>query len=195
MITRREGPAKVTGAARYACDLRLPGLLFGRILRSPHPHARVARVDTSRAAALPGVRAVLSSANSPAIEWHESSRLFDTTVRYIGDEVAAVAADSPELAQDALRLIDVRYEPLAFDVAGKRAKPKLEERGSVARGLQEAHEVLEAEYRTQTALHNALEAHGCTALWQGDRLVVHESTSPSTWAAASVPSRSRGSTP
>ena len=176
MITRREGPAKVTGAARYACDLRLPGLLFGRILRSPHPHARVARVDTSRAAALPGVRAVLSSANSPAIEWHESSRLFDSTVRYIGDEVAAVAADSPEVAQDALRLIEVRYEPLAFDLAGKRAKPKLEERGSLSRGLQQAHEVLEAEYRTQTALHNALEAHGCTALWQGDRLVVHEST-------------------
>ena len=176
MITRREGPAKVTGAARYACDARLAGLLFGRILRSPYPHARVARVDTSRAAALPGVRAVLSSSNSPAIEWHESSRLFDTTVRYIGDEVAAVAAESPELAEDALRLIDVRYEPLPFDLAGRRQKPKAEERGSIARGLQEAQELLEAEYRTQTALHNALEAHGCTALWQDDRLVVHEST-------------------
>ncbi|TMG81827.1 MAG: xanthine dehydrogenase family protein molybdopterin-binding subunit, partial [Betaproteobacteria bacterium] len=176
MMTRREGPAKVTGAARYSADMRLPGTLYARILRSPHPHARIARIDASRAAALPGVRAVLSSANSPAIGWHESSRLFDTTLRYIGDEVAAIAADTPELAEDGARLIEVRYEPLAFDLDGKRQKPKLEQRGDIARGLREADVVLEAEYRTQTALHNALEPHGCTAVWQGDRLTVYEST-------------------
>ena len=176
MMTRREGPAKVTGAARYSADMRLPGTLYARILRSPHPHARIAGIDASRAAALPGVRAVLSSANSPAIGWHESSRLFDSTLRYIGDEVAAIAADTPELAEDAARLIEVRYEPLAFDLDGERRKPKLEQRGDIARGLREADVVLEAEYRTQTALHNALEPHGCTALWQGDRLTVYEST-------------------
>ena len=143
MMTRREGPAKVTGAARYSADMRLPGTLYARILRSPHPHARIARIDASRAAALPGVRAVLSSADRP-IPWHESGRLFDTTVRYIGDEVAAIAADTPELAEDAARLIDVRYEPLAFDLDGERRKPKLEQRGDIARGLREADVVLEA---------------------------------------------------
>ena len=176
MITRLEGADKVTGRARYAADVRLPGLLHARIVRSPYPHARIRRIDASRAERLPGVHAVLSSANSPSIGWHEESRLFDRTVRYIGDEVAAVAAESDELAEDAARLIDVQYEPLAFDLAGAALEPKAEARGDVARGLREADVVLEATYRTQTALHNALEPHGCTALWHGDQLTVYEST-------------------
>src|SRR5438067_2451013 len=102
--------------------------------------------------------------------------LFERTVRYVGDEVAAVAAESEELAEDAARLIEVQYEPLAFDLAGAAGEPKTEQRGDLARGLREADVVLEAVYRTQTALHNALEPHGCTALWQGERLVLYEST-------------------
>jgi len=176
MIFRLEGRAKVTGQARYAGDTRLPGQLYAVILRSPHAHARIARIDTSRAARHPGVRAVVSSAESPRIGWYEESALFDRTVRYVGDEVAAVAADTPELAEDAARLIDVHYEPLAFDVRGSPEKPKTEERGDIARGLREADVVLTEEYRTQSALHNALETHGCTALWEGERLTVYEST-------------------
>jgi xanthine dehydrogenase YagR molybdenum-binding subunit len=129
---RIEGEEKVTGRARYAYDIRLPGLLYARVLRSPLPHARIRRIDMSRAAALPGVRAVLTSARAPDITWYQDSLLFDSTVRYIGDEVAAVAAD----AEDALRLIDVEYEPLPFVVdleAALRADaPKLRESGNVA---------------------------------------------------------------
>lgn len=99
---------KVSGRARYAYDIRLPGLLYARVLRSPLPHARIRRIDTSRAAALPGVRAVLTSASAPDITWYQDSLLFDSTVRYIGDEVAAVTADAEEIAEDALRLIDIR---------------------------------------------------------------------------------------
>jgi CO/xanthine dehydrogenase Mo-binding subunit len=112
---RVEGAEKVTGRARYTYDVRLPGQLYARVLRSPHPHARIARIDTSRAEALPGVHAVLSVANAPDMAWYQESRLFDRTVRFVGDEVAAVAADSEEIAEDALRLIEVVYEPLAHN--------------------------------------------------------------------------------
>src|SRR4029450_7758919 len=94
----------------------LPGLMCARVLRSPLPHARVRRINTSRAEALPGVRAVLSGANAPEISWYKDSYVFDHTVRFIGDEVAAVAADTEEIAEDALRLIEVEYEPLPFVV-------------------------------------------------------------------------------
>jgi CO/xanthine dehydrogenase Mo-binding subunit len=177
MTTRLEGAEKVTGRARYSSDLRLPGQLYAKVLRSPHPHARVVKIDSSRAEALAGVRAIVSSANGPHITWFEDSRLFDSTVRYIGDEVAAVAADSEEIAQDALRLIEVTYLPLAFDVSeGKPADTKVQERGNVLTGLREADVVVEASYTTATALHNALEAHGCTAAWSGDELTLYEST-------------------
>jgi xanthine dehydrogenase YagR molybdenum-binding subunit len=168
---------KVTGRARYACDLRLPGQLYAAVLRSPWPHARIARVDASQTLRVPGVRAVLSTFDTPDISWYEDSRLFDSTVRYIGDEVAAVAADSEDIARDALRVIAVDYLPLAFDVvSGKAAKPTVEERGNAATGLRQADVVLEETYTTQTALHNALEPHGCTVLWDGDALTVYEST-------------------
>jgi xanthine dehydrogenase YagR molybdenum-binding subunit len=177
MSTRREGPQKVTGSAVYSSDVRLPGQLYARILRSPHPHARIVQIDTSRAEALPGVRAVVSSASGADITWYEDSRLFDSTVRYVGDEVAAVAAESDELAEDALRLIDVEYLPLAFDVIdGKAANHKVQERGNVLTGLREADVVVEETYTTGTALHNALEPHGCTAIWEGEALTLYEST-------------------
>src|SRR5438105_4112035 len=75
---RVEGAEKVTGRARYTYDVRLSGQLYARVLRSPHPHARLTRIDTTRAAALPGVHAVLSSANAPDISWYADSKLFDT---------------------------------------------------------------------------------------------------------------------
>ena len=191
-VPRLEGPEKVSGRALYTADLRLPKMLFARVLRSPHPHARILRIDTSRAEALPGVHAVLSSANAPDIDWYEESRLFDRTVRFVGDEVAAVAAESEELAEDALRLIEVEYEPLPFaatlEVASApgapaiypdgnvSGEPKKLERGDITAGFAKADVVIEAEYTTQTALHNALEAHGATAQWEGDQLNLWSST-------------------
>lgn len=189
---RLEGFEKVTGRAQYTYDVRLPGQLYALVLRSPHPHARIATIDTAAAEAVPGVHAVFSSANAPDIPWYETSRLFDTTVRMIGDEVAAVAAESEEIAQDALRLIRVEYEPLPFvtdlDAAlapdapqvwpdGNIAEePKLYDRGDAEAALAAAEVMVEGTYRTASALHNCLEPHGCTAAWTGDRLTLWNST-------------------
>jgi len=191
-LERVEGEEKVTGRARYAADIRLPGLLYARVLRSPLPHARLRRIDTTRAQALPGVRAVLSAANAPEIPWYQDSVLFDHTLRFVGDEVAAVAADTEEIAEDALRLIDVEYEALPFvvdlDAALRPEAPKLRESGNIAgeptiyqrgdpdAGFQAADVIIDEVYTTQTALHNCLEPHGCTAAWVGDRLTLWEST-------------------
>jgi CO/xanthine dehydrogenase Mo-binding subunit len=189
---RVEGEEKVTGRARYAYDVRLPGMLYARVLRSPHPHARVASIDTSRAESLRGVRAVLSSANAPEIGWYQDSVLFDRTVRFIGDEVAVVAAGSEDIADDALRLIEVEYEPLPFapdleaalapdaprlrEDGNLAAEPKVYERGDVAEGLRRADVVIDETYTTQSALHNCMEPHGCVAAWEGDRLTLWDST-------------------
>src|SRR5579863_2750954 len=99
---RVDGPLKTTGVARYTYDIDLPGMLHGAILRSPYPHARVRSVDLTRAKRMPGVRAVL--------------KRDDVIVRFAGQEVAAVAATSPEAASDALALITVDYESLPFVV-------------------------------------------------------------------------------
>jgi xanthine dehydrogenase YagR molybdenum-binding subunit len=189
---RVDASEKVTGKARYTADVQLPNQLAARVLRSPHPHARVVRIDTSRAEALEGVRAVLSSANAPAIDWYNDSRLFDRTVRFVGDEVAAVAADSVEIADDALALITVEYDLLPFvtelDAALRPDAPPLrpggnqvEEptvyaRGDVEAGLRAADAVVDRVYTTQTALHNCFEPHGCVAAWQDGRLTLYEST-------------------
>ena len=76
-IPRVEGDLKVTGRAQYAYDVRLPGQLYARVLRSPHPHARITRIDASKAEALPGVRAILSRANAPNISWFQDTHLFE----------------------------------------------------------------------------------------------------------------------
>ncbi|MBV9358722.1 MAG: xanthine dehydrogenase family protein molybdopterin-binding subunit [Chloroflexi bacterium] len=190
---RVEGMEKVTGRARYAYDQRLPRQLYAAVLRSPHPHARVIHIDTSRAESLPGVAAVLSSANCPPVQWYqEGSQLFDSTLRFIGDEVAAVAADTEQIALDALRLIQVEYEQLPFVAAlddalqpdappvhpsGNRVRePEVYERGDLSGGFAAADVIIEQTYRTQTALHNCLEPHGCTASWEADQLTLWEST-------------------
>jgi CO/xanthine dehydrogenase Mo-binding subunit len=189
---RVEGVEKVTGQARYAYDMQLPGLLYARVLRSPLPHARVRRIDTSRAEALQGVRAVLSAVNAPEIPWYQDSYLFEHTVRFIGDEVAAVAADTEDIAADALRLIEVEYEPLPFvvdlaaalrpdapklrDTGNRVSEPKIYQRGDAEAGFRAADVIIDAVYTTQTALHNCLEPHGCTATWDGDRLTLWDST-------------------
>jgi len=116
-----EGPDKVTGRASYAADVNLPGLLWGKILRSPYPHARIRRIDASRARQVPGVKAVITGrdvaghfmgkliCDMPVLCWER--------VRFVGDRVAAVAADTPDAAEEAVGLIHVEYEdlPAVFD--------------------------------------------------------------------------------
>ncbi|MCA1990010.1 MAG: molybdopterin-dependent oxidoreductase [Desulfarculus sp.] len=115
---RLDAPAKATGQAVFADDLSFPGMLHGAILQSPHPHARVLSVDASAARRLPGVRAVITAAEVGAVKYGVSPARYDETlfatdkVRYVGDEIAAVAAVDLATALEALALIKVDYDPL-----------------------------------------------------------------------------------
>jgi CO/xanthine dehydrogenase Mo-binding subunit len=115
-VRRVDGIAKVTGRARYAGDVALPGMIFGRCLRSPHPSARIVSIDVTKAKALPGVRAVLTGADVPDTRYGRMCKdipvLAQGVVRFVGEKVAAVAADSAEIAEAALELIEVEYETL-----------------------------------------------------------------------------------
>lgn len=120
-IPRKDGPEKVTGRAKYTGDIHLSGMLVGRILRSPHPHARILNIDTSRAEQLNGVKAVITARDTAGIKhgFVETPRyppdqytLATDRVRFVGEEIAAVAATDPYIAEEALSLIRVDYEPL-----------------------------------------------------------------------------------
>ncbi|MBV9850689.1 MAG: xanthine dehydrogenase family protein molybdopterin-binding subunit [Armatimonadetes bacterium] len=179
-LPRVDGPDKVTGAAKYTHDIRLPGMLYGRILPSPHPKARVASLDARAAEAIPGVAAVLTFPNK--------------TLMYQGDPVAAVAARTPELAEDAIRAIKVQYEPLPFvvdaDEAMKPGAPQAHNNGpnvrpDESRGDADAVNALfaqcaavaEGEYRTQFQHHACLETHGVVVDYRGgDTATVYSST-------------------
>src|SRR5437868_8319813 len=116
-IGKYEGPDKVTGAADYTADVFIPGTLFGKTLKSPYAHAKIVRIDTSAARALPGVYAVITGADvlSGGL-WGRDVKgvpvIAFEKVRFIGERVAAVAADDADIAQQALDLIEVEYEPL-----------------------------------------------------------------------------------
>ncbi len=129
---RIDGAERVTGRAKYTNDVQLPGMLYAKVLRSPHPHARITRIDVSKAKALPGVKAVLTNETSKVV-WGSGSiaggqqyndevkkitthrrYAFNNPVRFVGEPVAAVAATNRHLAEEALRLITVEYEVLPF---------------------------------------------------------------------------------
>jgi xanthine dehydrogenase molybdenum-binding subunit len=115
---RKDAIEKVTGTARYIPDIKLPNMLHAKFLRSPHAHARIKHIDTTRAENLTGVVAILTHRDVPKHHPHRRmGYLLDETVHFPGEEVAAVAAISPEIAEEALRLIDVDYEilPAVFD--------------------------------------------------------------------------------
>jgi carbon-monoxide dehydrogenase large subunit len=124
-IARLDAPEKVTGRAVYGVDLKLPGMLHAKILRSPVPHARIARIDTSRARRVTGVRAVVTGRDAPYT--HNASIIRDwpffalDKVRHVGEAVAAVAAVDEETAEEALGLIDVDYEEIPAVFEGEAA--------------------------------------------------------------------------
>ena len=116
-----DGPAKVTGAAQYTFDITLPNMLYGKVLRSPHPHAKILNIETSKAERLIGVKAVVTGKDTLGVKqgiWRRYKELCDEEilarekVRYIGEPVAAVAAVDEDVAEEALSLIEVEYEPL-----------------------------------------------------------------------------------
>ena len=120
-LPRVDGIVKATGEAKYTDDMALPGMLYGKILRSPYPHARILHIDTTRAERLPGVKAIFTGRDTDGIRiaFVDNPRypadgyiLAIDKVRYIGEEVAAVAATEEDIAEEALDLIQVEYEPL-----------------------------------------------------------------------------------
>jgi len=174
---------RVSGAALYPSDIVLPDMLYGAILRCPHPHALVKRVDAEEALRMPGVRAVVTGSSPEAkLAWpysqEVSTLLFDPHCRFEGEAVGAVAAETPYQAWDAVRAIRVEYEILPFVVderrsmeasaprvheSGNRVKRESYERGNVERGFAEADVVLEQAYRSECELHTPMELHGCVA--------------------------------
>ena len=191
---RVDGIERVTGKAQYTHDIQLPGMLYGKIFRCPHPHAKIKKMSTEKAESLPGVFAVLSHRNVPKIPWKSGQTyLFDKTLRYAGEEVACVVAVTEEICADALRIIEIEYETLPFVLdpvdALEPNAPRVHEfgnlfegesevyaRGDVDQGFSEADVIVEAEYRTQTELHNCMETHGSVALWEGETLTIWDST-------------------
>ncbi len=168
--------SKVLGRALYAGDIKIAGMLHGKVLRSLHPHARIVRIDTTAARALPGVKAVLTGADAPNTPWgvHHKERyiLAKEVVRFAGEEIAAVAAVSEEIARDALDLIHVEYEvlPAQLDpqeaLAGRGPQVHADRRvahdmafhrGDVDAAFARAHLVLEADYSTHAQYPGYLE--------------------------------------
>ena len=117
-IVRTDSLAKVTGKALYTADLKLPRMLHAKVLRSPYPHAKILNIDTSRARKLPGVKAVVTGADTYGVKWgvfkytQDHAMFAIDKVRYVGEDVAGVAAVDEETALEALDLIKVEYEPL-----------------------------------------------------------------------------------
>jgi len=199
-IPRVDARTKVTGNAIYADDIKLPGMLHGKILRSPVAHARIKNIDTSRALALPGVVAVITGADTPKIKYGNWRLIPDSQdeyplavdkVRFIGDEVAAVAAKDPDIAEEALDLIHVEYEelPAVFNVDDSLAEghPVIHDTsptnvsltrkidyGDLDKGFAEADLILENEFSLPAVLHAYMEpcsavattdGHGRVTLW------------------------------
>ncbi len=192
-VPRRDLQEKLTGEAKYTSDIRLPGMLHGKILRSPHPHARILAVDASAAARLSGVHAVLTPFDVPEGRVAPDLPILDTKVRYVGDEVAAVAAGDEDTAEQALRLIEVTYEPLPFVTdpveAMRSGAPEVHEggnlvggepisleRGSVEDGFAQADLIFEDEFATQAHSGASLEPRAAIASWEDGRLTVWKSS-------------------
>jgi xanthine dehydrogenase YagR molybdenum-binding subunit len=182
-VKRLDGPDKVSGRAKYSFDINRPGMIFGRIVRSPHPHARVTAVDLSEARRAPGVRS--------AIVWKEPGTGATSEVRYQGEAVAAVAADTEEQAIDAARLVKITYDvlqhvaseaqsmasdaPVAFQ-GGNTKQGAAQEAGNLEEGFKQAAHVVEQTYSTHIITHVCMESHGCVCEWDGDKLTAWIST-------------------
>jgi putative selenate reductase molybdopterin-binding subunit len=191
----------------------MPGMLHAALLTSPHAHARIVAIDAAKAKALPGVHAVLTHKDVPRVLYASGGQSYpnpppwdqvslDSKVRHVGDRVAVVAAETPEIAQEALELIEVDYEvlPAVFDLekAMEEGAPVIHDEpdavdvedaehnlavtihaavGDVERGLEESDHVFERTYRVHQVQQSSIEPHVCISYWdEDDRLVLRTST-------------------
>lgn len=181
-VTRVDAPAKVTGRAKYTFDIARPRMLYGRIVRSPYPHARVVSVDLAAASRMPGVKA--------ALLWRDPKDQ-NNQVMFQGDEVAGVAADTEEHAMDAARAVAVQYEVLPHVTSVERAlqgtapevftggnvrAAQTQAAGDLDAGFQAAAHTIEETYETHVVTHTCMETHGTVCEWDGDKLNVWIST-------------------
>lgn len=188
-IPMLDAAAKVKGAAQFTDDLILPGMLYGKILRSPLAHARILHIDTSKAEKLSGVKGVITGQDIPDRKYgivpkaKDEYALAKEKVRFVGDDVAAVCAIDPEIAEGALELIDVEYEelPAVFDPmeAIKEGAPLVhddvprnvsasikKEFGDVAKGFKESDYIFEDAFYSQAVNHAPLEPHAALAQYE-----------------------------
>src|SRR5437016_9998676 len=166
-IDRIDGPSKVTGVAKYSYDINRPGMLWAKVVTSPHAHAEVTSIDTSAAEALPGVKGV----------WRDAEK----EVRYAGEIVAAVAAVTEEIAEEAARLVNVQYKPLEHQVVDtdpelSKDKPSKKDQGNVDEAFAKADKVVEGEYGIPVITQCCLESHGQVTEVRDGELYVWPST-------------------
>ena len=194
--------AKVSGAVSYVADMEFPGQLYAKALRSPYAHAKLIRIDASKAAVLPGVRATVTRDDLAGLNPYFGTGVEDQPVvvidkaRYAGDILAAVAADSREIAEEAVSLIEAEYEelPAVTDIleSAKANAPIIHERhvdklaggnihgvyhvrsGDIEQGFRESDHIIENTYTLPPVQHGHIEPHVVTALWEpSGKLVVH----------------------
>jgi len=201
-----DGIAKVTGRAQYTFDIKLPGMLYGKILRSPHPHAKIINIDVSKAMEIPGVQAVVSGKDTLGVKqgiWRRYKDLCDEAilpvdkVRYIGEPVAAVAAVTEEIAEKALDYIEVEYEvlPPTFEPldAIKKDAPEIHEGferninvtrhiewGEVEEAFEEAEYIREDWFKCGGQAHMCMETRAAVSSYTIDKkmTIYHSNQSP-----------------
>lgn len=198
-VPKIDGPAKVTGKAQYTGDLKFPNMLVGKILSSPHPHARILNIDTSEAEKLPGVKAVITHKDVPRLKYGLSPARWDENifcidkVRFVGDKVAAVAALDEDTVYKALKLIKVEYEvlPAVFDPIEALAEgaPLVHDEypgninveihqnfGNVEKAFAMAYHVRTDRFIGQRTYQCPIEPHSAISMWEGKKLTVYTST-------------------
>ncbi|MHB1404668.1 MAG: 4-hydroxybenzoyl-CoA reductase subunit alpha [Desulfitobacteriaceae bacterium] len=198
-VGRLDGRVKATGQAKYTGDLKFPGMLYGKILTSPHAHARILNIDTLEAEKLPGVKAVITHKDVPSIKYGISPARWDENifcidkVLFVGDKVAAVAAVDEETVYKALKLIKVEYEVLppvldplhAMDEDAAQIHEEYERNlnteihqsfGDVEQALAQAYHVRTDYFVGQRAYQSPIEPHSAISIWADDKLTVYSST-------------------
>lgn len=202
---------KATGQMMYTADMKLPHMLHAKVLFSPRPHARIVKIDTSRAEALPGVRAVISHLNTPNRYYNScgevlnefmTEQLFSPVVRYVGDKVAAVAADTEKIAEAALKLIDVTYEDLPANYDPERALDEsayvIHDHGELENGnliltvaqssgdvdvaMGKADRIFSDVYECPAIHHGAMETHAALAVYDAEGMLTVYTPSQDTFA-------------
>ncbi len=192
----KDAVEKVTGTLKYGVDLASPNMSFGKILRSPYPHCKIKSIDTSKAEKLPGVFGVLTHHDVPQNDWENAwfnyrGKVLDGIGRFVGDDIAAVAAISEEIAEHALELIEVEYELLDsvfdYEEARKKNAPQIRSEGNerdaykvfwgdIEKGISEAEVSVECDIKYKSQQMAPLGRNAALAEWTGDRVTITTSS-------------------